>query len=77
MPMNEELQNFARAHLKEGLAKCTEDEQLLFKRMYAHENLEVSIEDAVDNMEERKLDWAMQQVHRSLAKKGNAPNAPQ
>lgn len=67
--MNDTLENFARNELKKGLAHCTEAEQLLFKRMYANGNLEMEINGLVDTMPEDKLDWAMQQVERTLAKK--------
>lgn len=67
--MNETLKKFARDSLKEGLAKCTDGQQLLFKRMYAHKNLDMDINDVVDSMPAEKLDWAMQQVERTLAKK--------
>lgn len=67
--MNEQLQEFARKTLIDGLYQLTEDQHLLFKRMYCHENLEASIEEAVANVPEDKLDWAMQQVQRSLQKK--------
>ena len=66
--MNEQLEAFAKSNLKDGLKQLSEDQQLLFKRMYSHENLELSIEEVVDNMPTDKLDWAMQQVHNSLAK---------
>lgn len=64
--MNEELQAFARAELKSGLEQCTDGEQLLFKRMYSHGNLEADIIEVVDAMPDDKLDWAMQQVKRTL-----------
>lgn len=67
--MNNELQKYARKTLKDNLQKCTEDEQLMFKRMYAGEDLEKDINVVVDDMESEKLDWAMQQVQRSLDKK--------
>ena len=66
--MNNQLQNYARTSLKEGLAKCREGQQMMFKRMYANGNLNASIDDVVDNMPEDKLDWAMQQVERTLSK---------
>jgi len=66
--MNNKLQDFARNELKIGLAQCTAEEQLLFKRMYSHKNLELPVDDVVDNMPAEKLDWAMQQVERTLAK---------
>ena len=67
--MNTELQTFARNNLKKGLAKCTADEQHLFKRMYAFKNIDKDINFVVDNMPEEKLDWAMQQVQKTLDKK--------
>lgn len=67
--MNEQLQEFARMTLKSGLARCSEGEQLMFKKMYAHKNLEVDIDTAVDEMSETKLETAMDQVRRTLAKK--------
>ena len=67
--MNNTIQDFARNKLKEDLAKCTEAECLMFKRMYSHKNLELPINDVVDNMAAEKIDWAMQQVERTLAKR--------
>ncbi len=67
--MNNELQKYARKTLKENLQKCTEGEQLMFKRMYAGGDLEKDINTVVEDMESEKLDWAMQQVQRSLDKK--------
>jgi len=64
--MNNQLQNYARRTLKDNLAQLTDDNRLLFKRMYAKGNLNLSISEVVDLMEEDKLDWAMQQVERSL-----------
>lgn len=66
--MNDQLQNFGRTQLKEGLAKLGEKHRLFFKRMYSHDDLEADINDVVDSMPEDKLDWAMQQVERSLQK---------
>ena len=66
--MNKELQEYARTQLKQRLAKCTDDQQLFFKRMYANKKLETPIDIVVDNMPEDKLDWAMQQVSATLRK---------
>lgn len=66
--MNGALEAYARETLKQGLAKLPEEHQRLFKRMYSHENLEAGIDDVVDSMSTDKLDWAMQQVQRSLDK---------
>ena len=67
--MNNQLQRFARDSLKEGLSKCTGDEQQLFKRMYSHEEPYRLLHEVIDNLDESKLDWAMQQVQRTLDKK--------
>jgi hypothetical protein len=64
--MNETLSQYARQQLKLGLSQCTEQQQMLFKRMYSHKDLEKPIDDVVDAMPDDKLDWAMQQVERTL-----------
>jgi len=66
--MNETLQNWARQSLKEGLKTLPEANQLIFKRMYSPHNLEADIDDVVDNMPVEKLDWAMQQVDRTISR---------
>lgn len=66
--MSSQIQDFARTQLKDGLAKLPVPHQLLFKRMYSHKNLDASIDAVVDKMPDDKLDWALQQVHRSLDK---------
>jgi hypothetical protein len=66
--MNDELQVFARDQIKEGLSKLPKSNVKLFKRMYSPDNLNANINDVVDNMPADRLDWAMQQVQRSLDK---------
>jgi len=66
--MNEQLQQFARQELKNGLSQLPEAWQMTFKRMYSHKDLEANISDVVDRMPADKLDLAMQQVQRSLEK---------
>lgn len=66
--MNQILQNFARGWLKERLAVLPESNQLLFKRMYSHTDLEKPIDAVVDAMPEAKLDWAMSQVEATIQK---------
>lgn len=68
--MNDRLSSFAREQIKKGLLQCSEDEIKNFKRMYSSENLNSSIDEVVDNMPTDKLDWAMQQVERTISKKG-------
>lgn len=45
---NETIKTLAKEKLKELLSQCTKEEQLLFKRMYCHKNLELPINDVVD-----------------------------
>jgi len=66
--MNKELRDFGRKKLKEGLAKCTEKQQALFKQMYAFENRQESVDYAVDHMQEDKISWAMEQVEKTVLK---------
>ncbi len=67
--MNEKQAELSRMDLKDGLAKCTEAEQLTFKRMYANGDLDLPINDVVDRMPADRLEWAMEQVGRTLMKK--------
>jgi len=55
-----------RAELLAGLEKCTDAQRVLFKRMYAGKNQKRSIVDVVGRMAKDKLDWAMQQVQRTI-----------
>lgn len=65
---NETIKNVAKEMLKELLAECTDGQQLMFKRMYCHKNLELPINEAVDQMADDKIDWAMTQVERTVEK---------
>jgi hypothetical protein len=74
--MNKQLQDFARAELKTGLAELPEENHRTFKLMYARDNgkrsvvdaVAMPINDVVDLMPPEQLDWAMQQVQASLDK---------
>jgi len=61
-----QIEEFSRNTLKKGLVQLPESNQLLFKRMYSHKNLEADINDVVDSMPSDQLEWAMQQVHNSI-----------
>jgi hypothetical protein len=65
---NQTLINAAKQILKDLLSKCTEPQQMLFKKMYCHKNLELSIDEAVDQMDTDKMDWAISQVERTIQK---------
>jgi len=64
--MNETLEQFAREYLKKGLAQLPDKNQLLFKRMYSHQDTDKPIDKVVDDMTTDKLDWAMTQVQNTL-----------
>lgn len=78
--MNDQLQAFARASLKEGLTKLPEAGHKTFRLMYARDGGKRSVEDAlrmpindvVDAMPASQLDWAMQQVENSINKLAKA-----
>ena len=65
---NKTLINVSRQLLKDLLSQCTEGQQLMFKRMYCHRNLELPINEAVDQMDPDKIDFAITQTERSVAK---------
>lgn len=69
---NKTLKTIAKNMLKELLAKCNDSQQLLFKRMYCHNNLDISMNDAVEQMEDSKIDHAFTQVERTLEKVNNS-----
>lgn len=68
---NETIKNVAKEMLKELLSECTERQQLMFKKMYCHRNLELSINDVVDQIADDKIDWAFTQVERTVEKNQN------
>lgn len=43
----------------------------MFKRMYCHKNLEASPEEAIDQMDPEKMDWAITQCEQTLEKRKN------
>jgi len=66
--MNNQIQDFARQSIKDGLVQLPQEQQMMFKQMYSHNNLKADINTVIINIPEDKLDWAMQQVERSLKK---------
>ena len=64
--VNEELSNYAREKLKEGLARLPEGYQMKFKQMYAFNELDLPIEKVVDIMADEKLDHALTLVKNSV-----------
>lgn len=65
---NQTIKNLAKEMLKKLLSECTDDQQLIFKRMYCHKNLDLPINEAVDQMVDDKIDLAMSQVERTVEK---------
>lgn len=66
--MNNKVSNFTREEIKQGLKQLPESWQLMFKRMYSHENINLDIDAVVDNMPDEKIDLALTQVENSLSK---------
>jgi hypothetical protein len=79
--MNQQLQDFARAKILEGLSKLPSDWQDKFKLMYGRAGGKRTVDDAkalpiadvVRDMSADKLDGALTQVDNSLAKLPPAP----
>lgn len=66
--MNDQLQQFARQTLKDGLAQLSDGQVDVFRRMYSHKHPKRTISEIVNSMPAEKLDWAMEQVRRTLDK---------
>lgn len=66
--MNTTIENIIRDKIKEGLSQLPESWGNMFKRMYNKGNLETSINEVIDNMPTKKLDWALTQVENSIKK---------
>lgn len=72
--MNEQLQKFAREQIKEGMAQLNASHHRIFRLMYGRNNGKrgvadaeaMPIDDVLAEMDGTKLDWAMQQVQRSI-----------
>jgi len=69
--MNHYLEGYARSWLIEKIGYLTEEQKLVFNKMYSPENSERSIIDTIKNMSSDKLDWAMTQIENTLRKRAN------
>lgn len=63
---NETLIKTSKEILKGLLEQCSEPQVLMFKRMYCHKNLDATIEEAVDQMDAAKIDFAVTQTERTV-----------
>lgn len=52
--------------LKERIQLCTPEQQVVFRRMYSHKDLSRPTDEIVDAIPDESLDWALQQVDRTL-----------
>lgn len=74
--MNHVLKDVATTYIIKSLSLLPEGNQRVFKLMYGRKNGKrsvedaeaMSIEDVVAEIEDEKLDWAMQQVINSMEK---------
>ena len=66
--MNIILETFARTWLKDNLAKCKQDQQVLFKRMFAFKYPTKATAQVIDDIVIDQLDSAMMLVERTLEK---------
>ncbi len=73
--MNEQLQHFARQSIITGLSQLQEKHRVVFRKMYAGGKLDVPIVDVVIGIPDEKLDWAMEQVKRTIDKESAKKHA--
>ena len=62
----QKINDYRLGTLKELLSQTTEEQQMFFKRMYSHKDLQADINDVVDKMPDEKINWAIQQVERTV-----------
>lgn len=70
-PTLQRLKKEKREILFKMVIQCTDKQQLLFKQMYSHKNLELPMDKVVENIPEEKLDWAIIQCENTLKKAEN------
>jgi hypothetical protein len=66
-----ELMKIARDKIKDGLKSCTEGQVHLFRRMYGSPkdiDVRTDINIVVDKMQDSKIEWALEQVSRTIEK---------
>lgn len=54
-----------RTEIKRILSLLTEENRIVFKRMYSHDQLDKTIETVVDDMPRKNLTWALTQCQNS------------
>ncbi len=59
--------------LKDALLLCTEEQRLVFKRMYGAGNANSPIEKVIGGMDIKKLDWAIKRVASTIKKNREVP----
>jgi hypothetical protein len=67
-PTLQKVKEFKVKLMLDLLNQCTPEQQLFFKRMYSHKNLEKPIEDVVKDLPEEKYNWAICQIENSVEK---------
>lgn len=65
---NKTIINITKKIIKELLLECSNEQQLMFRKMYCNKNLQLSISDVVDQMPDDKIDFALTQIERTLEK---------
>lgn len=66
--MNTTFSKAGKDILKGLLNECTEGQQLMFKRMYSHKNLDCPINDVVELLEDDKISHAITQCENTVEK---------
>jgi len=56
----DKIKEFKQKVLIDLYNQCTSEQQLMFRRMYSHKNLEASIEEISSKMPDEKFNWAVQ-----------------
>jgi hypothetical protein len=57
--------------LKLILLNCTISQQMMFKQMYCYDNLNIPINEAIDKIEDCRINFILTQVQRAFGKNMN------
>lgn len=75
--MNATLSLQIRTAILELLTQCTEKQQLIFRRMYSHKDLDAELSAIVlHDMPDEKLDHAFSQVERTVFNNQRSKTVP-
>lgn len=63
-----QVRAFRESMIKDFLDECTQEQIMMFKRMYSHKDLDAPLDKVLKNMPDEKLDQAVRQCETTVLK---------